>query len=68
MKEEPLKETIFYVIRGTDADRKGTLQRVADWNKKYPNKTITISGYADKGTGTPALNKKYAQQRADKHC
>ena len=64
--EEPIKETIFYAIRESDVDSNTIINKVADWCKKYPNKTINIDGYADKGTGNAALNVKYAKQRADK--
>lgn len=64
--QEPVKETIFYAIRESDVDKASTIDKVATWCKKYPNKTITISGYADKGTGNPQLNAGYAKQRADK--
>lgn len=64
VKEEPLKETIFYVIRDTET-KDAAIAKAAEWSKKYPNKTITVSGYADKGTGNATLNKKYSQQRVD---
>ena len=37
-----------------------------EWCNKYPTKSISISGYADKGTGNPKINQGYAKQRADK--
>ena len=64
--DEPLKETIFYAIRESDVNRESIVNKVAEWCKKYPNKKITIDGYADKGTGNSKLNMGYAQKRADK--
>lgn len=64
--EEPIKETIFYAIRESDVNRESIVNKVAEWCKKYPNKKITIDGYADKGTGNSKLNMGYAQKRADK--
>lgn len=66
--ETPVKETIFYALRESDltSDRESICNKVVEWCKKYPNKTITVSGYADKGTGNPKLNEGYAQQRAEK--
>ena len=66
VKEEPLKETFFYNIRLSDPDPETTLNKIVAWCNKYPSKGITIKGYADKGTGTPAINVKYAKQRAEK--
>lgn len=66
VKEEPLKETFFYLIRESDPDPETLLNKIVDWCKKYPNKKITVDGYADKGTGTPQINVKYAKQRAEK--
>ncbi|MBQ6964890.1 MAG: OmpA family protein [Bacteroidaceae bacterium] len=64
--EEPIKETLFYAIRESDVDTQSIINRVVAWCKKYPNKKITVDGYADKGTGNPKLNVGYAQKRAEK--
>lgn len=64
--DEPIKETIFYAIRESDVNRESVVNKVAEWCKKYPNKKITIDGYADKGTGNAKLNMGYAQKRAEK--
>lgn len=64
--EQQLKETFFYQIRVSDVNDNATIQKIVDWCNKYPNKTITVDGYADKGTGTPKVNKKYAEARAKK--
>jgi membrane peptidoglycan carboxypeptidase len=66
VKPEPLEETFFYNIRLSDPDPDAKLNRIVAWCKKYPQKGITIKGYADKGTGTPALNVGYAKARAEK--
>lgn len=66
VKEEPLNETIYYEINVSDPKPEAVLNKIADWCKKYPGKSVTISGYADKGTGNPRINAKYAAERADK--
>lgn len=65
-KVEPLKETFFYQIRESDPEADKIITKIVNWCKKYPNEKISVDGYADKGTGTPALNKKYALDRANK--
>ncbi len=63
-----LNEVRFYKLREADAEgEKAQMQRVADFLKSYPEATISVVGYADKGTGNPKLNVKYAKQRADKY-
>ena len=63
--KEPLKEVIFYKIRENEPNPDAIMDKVVAWSKKYPEGKITISGYADKGTGNPQLNVGYAQRRAD---
>lgn len=63
---EPLKETFFYAIRLSDPTANATIDKIVEWCNKYPTKGISISGYADKGTGNPKINQGYAKQRADK--
>ena len=65
-KEEPLKEVLFYVIRGAEINPETIISKAAEWGKEYPNKKITVSGYADKGTGNAKINMEYSQLRVDK--
>lgn len=66
VKDEPLKEVFFYNIRLSDPDPEQTLNRIVAWCNKYPNKKISIKGYADRGTGNPRINEGYAKARAEK--
>lgn len=69
MEHKNIKETVFYKIRESDANEaegiNQAIKKIADLMKTSEDATYTITGYADKGTGTPALNKKFAKQRAD---
>ena len=38
---------------------------IADWMKRNPNCNVTVAGYADKETGTPAYNMQLSKKRAD---
>jgi outer membrane protein OmpA-like peptidoglycan-associated protein len=66
VKKETLHETIFYAICMSDPTEggKGQLQKVAQFMGKHKDAKIQIVGYADKGTGNPQINMKYAEQRA----
>lgn len=64
--EEPYKDVLFYAIRDSEIDPESIITAAAVWCKKYPNKTVTVSGYADKGTGNAKLNMMYSQQRTNK--
>lgn len=41
------------------------LAEVAQWLKEHPKAKVVITGYADAGTGTKAINARYAKQRAE---
>ena len=64
--DEPLKETFFYDIRLSDPDPEPRLNKIAQWCQKYPQKKISIRGYADRGTGNAKINEGYAKARAEK--
>lgn len=67
-KKEPvtLHEEKFYAIRESESTEKSAqMSRIANFLNSYKDATIIVVGYADKGTGSEALNKKYAQKRAD---
>lgn len=69
MKKMNMNETIFFNIRESDANVASgideTIKKVADLMKSSEDATFTVTGYADKGTGSAAINKKYAKQRAE---
>jgi len=41
------------------------IENLANWLKKYPNTSVSLTGYADKGTGTQAINRRLSQERVD---
>jgi outer membrane protein OmpA-like peptidoglycan-associated protein len=69
MKKMNMNETIFFNIRESDANVASgideAIKKVADLMKSSEDATFTVTGYADKGTGSAAINKKYAKQRAE---
>ena len=63
---EPLRRDIFFNIRGTEVS-KTEMPKVEDivtYLNKYQKAKVTITGYADKGTGNAKVNKTYAEKRA----
>lgn len=68
-EQKKMEETIFFQIRQSDADKAtGTdeaIKKVAELMKTSDDATFTVTGYADKGTGTAKLNRMYAQKRAE---
>ena len=68
-EQKKMEEAIFFKIRQSDSDKAdGTdeaIKKVADLMKTSDDATFTVTGYADKGTGNPTLNKMYAKKRAD---
>ena len=69
MKKMNMNEAIFFKLAQSDADAAAgideAIKKVADLMKSSEDATFTVTGYADKGTGSAAINKKYAKQRAE---
>ena len=41
------------------------VEDIAAYLNKYPNAKVTITGYADKGTGSAKINEKLAKKRSE---
>lgn len=66
VKPEILRRDVFFrintaTITGTEMNK---VAEVADFLKSHPNAKVEITGYADKGTGTMAINLRLSKQRA----
>ena len=66
-KAPELRTEIFYAIRQTviPAGEKVKVNNLIDFLKANPETKVTVTGYADAGTGNPRINMKYSQGRAE---
>lgn len=66
-KVSPLRRDIFFKINKTviTPDEMTKVAAVADYLNAHPNANVTITGYADKGTGTKAINLRLSAKRAE---
>lgn len=66
-KVEPLRRDIFFTIRATSitAQEMKKVEEVANYLKANPNAKVSITGYADKGTGNATINKNLSVKRAN---
>ena len=64
-KVETLHEEVFYKIKDSDVNRRNSqIENTAAYLKRNPEAKVSVTGYADKGTGNPTINKEYARKRA----
>lgn len=65
--KDPMRRDVFFTIRGSEVSKAEMpkIEDIAAYLNKYKDATVTITGYADKGTGNPNINIKYAKNRAD---
>lgn len=66
IEQAPLLSTVRFTINSakiTDME-KVNVYNVAEWLKANEDQKIVITGYADKGTGTPAYNQTLSERRA----
>ena len=66
-KAPEMKTEIFYAIRETviTASEQPKLNNLISFLKANPETKVTVTGYADAGTGNPTINLKYSEQRAE---
>ena len=64
---EPLRRDVFFTINSfkISAAESQKVKDIADYMQKYPNSKVTVTGYADAGTGNDRINDRLAAQRAD---
>lgn len=64
---EPLRRDIFFLIRGSviDKDEMKKVEEVVAYMQKYPDAKVSVTGYADKGTGNAQINVGYSKKRAN---
>ncbi|MDE6400121.1 MAG: OmpA family protein [Muribaculaceae bacterium] len=62
-----LRRDIFFKINKTvvTPQEMTKVQAVAEYLNAHPNAKVTITGYADKGTGTKAINLRLSAKRAE---
>ena len=67
-KKEPLRRDIFFTIAKTQISKAemAKVEEVANYLKANPDAKVVITGYADKGTGSVAINMRLSKQRAQK--
>lgn len=63
---EKIEKHIYYQKKVTEPEATGNITEIAKFIENHKNCKITVTGYADKGTGNPRLNMKYSKQRAEK--
>lgn len=69
MEKTTMKKYVFFKLAESDADKASgidaAIKEAAEMMKTSDDATFTITGYADKGTGSAKSNKKFAKKRAD---
>ncbi|MDE6561862.1 MAG: OmpA family protein [Muribaculaceae bacterium] len=67
VKPEMLRRDIFFRINTATITTQEMykVSEVAEFLKDHPNAKVVITGYADKGTGTLAINLRLSKQRAE---
>ena len=66
-KLEPMRRDVFFKINtfNITATEMTKVAEIANYLKEHPNARVTVTGYADKGTGTMAINLRLSAQRAE---
>jgi len=69
LEHAKMDKAIFFQLAASDADAaqgiNNAIREAAELMKTSEDAKITVTGYADKGTGSAASNKKFAKKRAD---
>lgn len=61
--QEKLESQIYYNITMSEPRPQAKINEIVEFVKNHKNCKITVTSYADKATGNPAVNMKYSQER-----
>jgi outer membrane protein OmpA-like peptidoglycan-associated protein len=62
-----MTENLFFAINKSDVStdvQKETVAKIAEYMKANPSAKVVVNGYADRATGTAAVNKEVSRRRA----
>jgi OOP family OmpA-OmpF porin len=67
-KHDEIQRYVYYKIAKTDVDavQERKLEDIAGFLNEHKDAKVTVTGYADAGTGNAKINARLAQQRAEK--
>lgn len=61
--QEKLESQIYYKISMAEPQPQAKINEIVEFIKNHKNCKITVTSYADKGTGNPKINMKYSEER-----
>ncbi|MDO5447814.1 MAG: OmpA family protein, partial [Prevotellaceae bacterium] len=66
-KVEPIRRDVFFTINSAkvSANEAAKIKEIAEYLNNNPKANVTVTGVADKGTGTSKINEALASQRAN---
>ena len=68
VKRQPasMRQNVFFKLAKATIgdDQLSKIEQTARWAKEYPEASIALTGYADKGTGNARINKALSEKRA----
>lgn len=64
---EPMKQNIFFALNSAKIqdDQQAKITSLVEYMEKNPATKVSITGYADKETGNPRINKALSEKRAN---
>ena len=67
VKVEPLRRDVFFTINSTKVveQEEVKVREIVEYLNKYPKAKVSVTGYADAGTGNDKINDRLAAGRAD---
>ena len=66
-KVEPLRRDVFFTIKSTQitSEEMAKVEDIVNYLKENPAAKVSVTGYADKGTGNLTINRNLSKKRAE---